>query len=391
MMSKVNCFSHERMTLTIVSPTIVADERVLTPQEYVYDNHSQTLYVLNETKWFSYLQKKGLLHEFEKRCMQPRLHGIPLYSWLEEKLHQLGFDVESELGAAVQYKIPAESKPTKERGNGLNQVILCMRSCNGRVYIPGSTIKGAIRTAILHKLLTENNLLQAQWFRDIRQCIRNYENNPRQLSRELKKLSGDLERKLLYVLDFNNQRVSGVLRDVMRGIRCSDALPKEKVTTRVVQKIDIKKTKDAYNALPIYKEMIEPGAEFSFTITLEPSMTKHIGIERVGDIVGALNDWFGRVVDVLEIYFGKAHPDMFESTYLANCMIGSNTNFLCKTLYLALESDAVPVNSIKKILHTQFRKHAHLTDTSISPRTLKGTNIKGEFYMTGEAEIQIEE
>ena len=64
--------------------------------------------------------------------------------------------------------------------------------------------------------------------------------------------------------------------------------------------------------------------------------------------------------------------------------------FLYKTLYVALADEGKSRDLVKYILNTQFRKHAHLTDTSISPRTLKGTNIKGKFYMTGEAEIQIE-
>lgn len=228
------------MTLRIVSPTTVADSRVLSPQEYIYDNHSRMLYVLNDTQWFCYLQKKGLLRDFENKCVKPRLNAIPLYEWLEEKLHRRGFDVESELGTAVKYKIPAESKPTKEKGNRLNQVVLCMRLCDVRVYIPGSTIKGVIRTAILFKLLEEHDVLRQKWYREIRECIRFYQRNKKQLEEELKSKLFNIEKQLVGTLNFGDHKANDVLRDAMRGIRCSDAMPQGTISTRVVQKIDFK-------------------------------------------------------------------------------------------------------------------------------------------------------
>lgn len=378
------------MTLRIVSPTTVADSRVLSPQEYIYDNHSRMLYVLNDTQWFCYLQKKGLLRDFENKCVKPRLNAIPLYEWLEEKLHRRGFDVESELGTAVKYKIPAESKPTKEKGNRLNQVVLCMRLCDGRVYIPGSTIKGVIRTAILFKLLEEHDVLRQKWYREIRECIQSYQRNIKQLEKELKSKLFNIEKQLVRTLNFGDQKANDVLRDAMRGIRCSDAMPQGTISTRVVQKIDFKLKEGAYNTLPIYKEMIEPGATFSFTITLEPSMTKTIGVESVEDIIECLLNWFEAVLDPVYTCFGNHFAELFDNADLANCIIGGNTNFLYKTLYVALADEGKSRDLVKYILNTQFRKHAHLTDNIISPRTLKGTSMNGTFYMTGEAEIQIE-
>ncbi|MBD8975638.1 type III-A CRISPR-associated RAMP protein Csm5 [Veillonella magna] len=390
MMNKINCYTHKRMTLRIVSPTTVADSRVLSPQEYIYDNHSRMLYVLNDTQWFCYLQKKGLLRDFENKCVKPRLNAIPLYEWLEEKLHRRGFDVESELGTAVKYKIPAESKPTKEKGNRLNQVVLCMRLCDGRVYIPGSTIKGVIRTAILFKLLEEHDVLRQKWYREIRECIQSYQRNIKQLEKELKSKLFNIEKQLVRTLNFGDQKANDVLRDAMRGIRCSDAMPQGTISTRVVQKIDFKLKEGAYNTLPIYKEMIEPGATFSFTITLEPSMTKTIGVESVEDIIECLLNWFEAVLDPVYTCFGNHFAELFDNADLANCIIGGNTNFLYKTLYVALADEGKSRDLVKYILNTQFRKHAHLTDNIISPRTLKGTSMNGTFYMTGEAEIQIE-
>lgn len=380
------------MTLRIVSPTTVADSRVLSPQEYIYDNHSRMLYVLNDTQWVCYLQKKGLLRDFENKCVKPELIEIPLYEWLEEKLHRRGFDVESELGTAVKYKIPAESKPTKEKGNRLNQVVLCMRLCDGRVYIPGSTIKGVIRTAILFKLLEEHDVLRQKWYREIRECIRSYQRNKKQLEEELKSKLFNIEKQLVGTLNFGDHKANDVLRDAMRGIRCSDAMPQGTISTRVVQKIDFKLKEGAYNTLPIYKEMIEPGATFSFTITLEPSMTKTIGIERVEDIIECLQYWFDKVTGTLSEYFQDTYLDLFKEYYKANCMIGGNTNFLYKVIFLAFtddeeEGEAMPL--VKRVLDRFYGKH--LTDNIISPRTLKGTSMNGTFYMTGEAKIQIEE
>lgn len=413
------------MTLRIVSPTTVADSRVLSPQEYIYDNHSRMLYVLNDTQWFCYLQKKGLLRDFENKCVQPELIETPLYEWLKEKLHRRGFDVESELGTAVKYKIPAESKPTiKNKKTGkksLNKINLCMRLCDGRVYIPGSTIKGVIRTAILFHSLSKKGNLRKIYYRSLKKTIDENRRKEveeirkielkrltkrekerlqwqlkkwleRDLELELKKLIREIEGELLQRLQVKGEKINNVLRDAMRGIRCSDAMLQGTISTRVVQKIDFKLKEGAYNTLPIYKEMIEPGATFSFTITLEPSMTKTIGIERVEDIIECLQYWFDKVTGTLSEYFQDTYLDLFKEYYKANCMIGGNTNFLYKVIFLAFtddeeEGEAMPL--VKRVLDRFYGKH--LTDNIISPRTLKGTSMNGTFYMTGEAEIQIEE
>lgn len=115
------------------------------------------------------------------------------------------------------------------------------RGIDGRAYIPGSSIKGALRTAYL-------NLMEAQ--------KRLPRNNRRYRTDELQKT----------LLDYKT-----IPEDPFRLVKVSDFHPVGEVKTRIVYAVNKKKNPGPRPAqgLPLLLEVVEPGAMFLGRITVE--------------------------------------------------------------------------------------------------------------------------
>ena len=215
----------------------------------------------------------------------------------------------------------------------LNTVQPCIHLATGKAYIPGSSIKGLLRTAILYHLLQNNESVRNK-FQD---RLEGWTKRKGSIE-DLAGIAESLEAELLYCLvdnKGNNRPLS--LADALNGLRCSDAMPVGKVKTEVLQKIDLKLSKNGEveeSSMPLYRESILPGSEFTFSITLETAMMEAIGIYSVQDIIDIVTQYHNYVIhEVIEPAFFSAYSMQFLNLK-GNGLIGSNTGFLYKTLFL---------------------------------------------------------
>lgn len=380
-------FETAKMCLKVVTPINIADGIVLGAKDYLYDSRRQKVYFLNLHQWHMFIYKHMLLEKYESYLANFR-DKQSLLEWLRMQ----GYDIDD-----VRTVITSEAQATvnlmdSERKKTLNDINRHIQQPDGSLYVPGSSIKGVFRTAILYSLLQKRQDIKVKYWRQIQEKISSNYFKP---YRDFNKLISDLENELLHTLRLvdGNIHSNNALYSAMRGLQVSDTYASRNMQTAILQKVDggfDKFGKASPKKLPIFRECMLPKAELFFDVKIEKAVMSTIGINTVDDLLKATHSFFAAVTDLLQQAFEKEYQEAFQGVAAGNMFLGGNTGFLSKTLLAMLAPDKdTAKNTIKVLLDKSFINHKHLLrDKVIAPRTLKCTNYNGKLMLMGVAEVR---
>lgn len=380
-------FETAKMCLKVVTPINIADGIVLGAKDYLYDSRRQKVYFLNLHQWHMFIYKHMLLEKYESYLANFR-DKQSLLEWLRMQ----GYDIDD-----VRTVITSEAQATvnlmdSERKKTLNDISRHIQQPDGSLYVPGSSIKGVFRTAILYSLLQKRQDIKVKYWRQIQEKISSNYFKP---YRDFSKLISDLENELLHTLRLldGNIRSNNAVCSAMRGLQVSDTYASRNMQTAILQKVDggfDKFGKASPKKLPIFRECMLPKAELFFDVKIEKAVMNTIAINSVDDLLKATHSFFAAVTDLLQQAFGKEYQEAFQGVAAGNMFLGGNTGFLSKTLLAMLAPDKdTAKNTIKVLLDKSFKNHKHLLrDKIIAPRTLKCTNYNGKLMLMGVAEVR---
>lgn len=407
-------FETAKMCLKVVTPVNISDGIVLGAKDYLYDSRRQKVFFLNLHQWHMFIYKHMLLEKYESYLANFR-DKQSLLEWLQMQ----GYDIDD-----VRTVITSEAQATvnlmdNEKKKTLNDINRHIQQPDGSLYVPGSSIKGVFRTAILYKLLQKRQDIKSKYWCyikqqvDIIQMLLEEERKPRELqimpysvikkkkdqaTKEIDKLIASLESELLHSLRLKDDKERNISNknavcSAMRGLQVSDTYASRNVQTAILQKVDggfDKFGKASPKKLPIFRECMLPEAELFFDVKIEKAVMNTIGINSVDDLLKATHSFFAAVTDLLQQAFGKEYQEVFQGVAAGNMFLGGNTGFLSKTLLAMLAPDKdTAKNTIKVLLDKSFKTHKHLLrDKVIAPRTLKCTNYNGKLMLMGVAEVR---
>lgn len=380
-------FETAKMCLKVVTPVNISDGIVLGAKDYLYDSRRQKVFFLNLHQWHMFIYKHMLLEKYESYLANFR-DKQSLLEWLQMQ----GYDIDD-----VRTVIISEAQATvnlmdNEKKKTLNDINRHIQQPDGSLYVPGSSIKGVFRTAILYSLLQKRQDIKVKYWRQIQEKISSNYFKP---YRDFNKLISDLENELLHTLRLvdGNIRSNNAVCSAMRGLQVSDTYASRNVQTAILQKVDggfDKFGKASPKKLPIFRECMLPEAELFFDVKIEKAVMNTIGINSVDDLLKATHSFFAAVTDLLQQAFEKEYQEAFQGVAAGNIFLGGNTGFLSKTLLAMLAPDKdTAKNTIKVLLDKSFKNHKHLLrDKVIAPRTLKCTNYNGKLMLMGVAEVR---
>lgn len=380
-------FETAKMCLKVVTPINIADGIVLGAKDYLYDSRRQKVFFLNLHQWHMFIYKHMLLEKYESYLANFR-DKQSLLEWLQMQ----GYDIDD-----VRTVITSEAQATvnlmdNEKKKTLNDINRHIQQPDGSLYVPGSSIKGVFRTAILYSLLQKRQDIKVKYWRQIQEKISSNYFKP---YRDFNKLISDLENEFLHTLRLvdGNIRSNNAVCSAMRGLQVSDTYASRNMQTAILQKVDggfDKFGKASPKKLPIFRECMLPEAELFFDVKIEKAVMITIGINTVDDLLKATHSFFAAVTDLLQQAFEKEYQEAFQGVAAGNMFLGGNTGFLSKTLLAMLAPDKdTAKNTIKVLLDKSFKNHKHLLrDKVIAPRTLKCTNYNGKLMLMGVAEVR---
>jgi len=389
---------HKEYELTCIAPIHIGNGEVLRNFEYIYINNrgKYKAIFLDKTKWADFLIRNDLLDAYVSYVEQGK---VALWDWLKRqtKIRNLDQQVKQLTDSTAMAYPHTDVKKT------LNDVARQIKTVQGVPYIPGSSIKGALRSAILYYLIKQHPQSYQPIWQEVKQVIethqgRKYKNN------QLQYIANELENFAFTKLPNHGKRADNALQSVMKGIRVSDAMVTAgSKDTVIIQKMDnSKKRGEALHEhfISLFRECIPAGTMLRFSITMDKEIMDYINIHSLDELWEMSRKYVEDSVIMQKEIFGKVYQAEFKKAELADIFLGGGPGFLSKTAYYAL----APKDEGKKILaryfddiftntnrRTKQREPAHYhvrDDDKITPRTLKLAMTDNECWLMGIASVR---
>ena len=229
-----------QFSLLAMAPIHIGNGEKYTSREFIYENGY--FYFPDMGKFYNRMVEKGYDQKFERFLQEtkPSPRNNRLISFLEDnRISDRNF------GGYRIIETKLETNNNYLRGGALNQVSKFIRDSFGNPYIPGSSLKGAIRTILMNTNPDWNN----------KNVVKDKKENKSLIPWGAKKGQ-----------DYD---------DLFNAIRVSDSKPFSNDRLILVQKWDHKAKPPRAKSIPLYREAIVPSTKINFTIT---TTTKEAGI-----------------------------------------------------------------------------------------------------------------
>lgn len=291
-----------KLKLTTLTPVFISNGKDL--NAFDYKIIGSKFYLLNLDKISLYIfkndknAKSQLDNWLQEKENQLRIKpnqdlnelNLSILSFVKDHLrnHNLSKEIDNQIvnGEFSYYKIDS-----KVETNYSKKIQTCLKTADNKVYIPGSTIKGMIRSALLNDYLqrhvNENPKKVTEMFEKIKQKINNLKNNPS--DNEKKKFADNLINEIFVCKDEKDKYDAKF--DLMKFIKVSDTNYYDPYQVCELIRPSMIKTKgkptDNLNAI----EVIKPGVEFEFYLNFDIDYFNNVYKNYQQQNVESKHDW----------------------------------------------------------------------------------------------------
>ena len=362
-------------TLTLIGPVFIGSDtksEKLEKKEYIFNFKNKKVIIPKLDKMYYFLQKNDLAEEYENFMLNEKKD---LGYWLKE--HKIKNE---DINKWTKYELDCGDAIFENKNKSM-QIIPFIKDAYGKPYIPGSSIKGMLRTILLCYDILNNknkeeyiNLIQSSKFATGKKVKRkNY------LTRETKKIEQQVFNKAN-----RSKKIGDMTNDILGGLIISDSDPLSVSDLVLCQKLEYH-IDGKIKSLNLLRECIKPKTKVNFTITIDESICPYTK-EYINEAILA----FSNLVNSLFIEkFNKIEQYPSPTVWL-----GGGAGYLSKTItYAMYEEEGVKI--VKNIFDNTGvpRNHNHHLDLrlGVSPHILKMTKYEGKQYQFGQCTLQLEE
>ncbi|MGT2866903.1 type III-A CRISPR-associated RAMP protein Csm5 [Streptococcus fryi] len=223
--------------LLTLAPVHIGNGKTYTNKEYILEN--QRLYFPDMAKLYAHLITINRHEAFERFLLRDG-EGKRLIDFLNDQKISTrdfgGYSLDTSLLVYENHRKKRFDNRKSKEFNGVNQFV---RDPFDKVYIPGSSLKGAIRTILMNTRWKQDNF-------------------------KLQRGNKVVENRTVIPWGAKKDKP---FDDLFHHIHVSDSLPLEIDCLMVAQKWDYSSRKVIPESLPVYREAIKPMTHLRFTIT----------------------------------------------------------------------------------------------------------------------------
>lgn len=363
-----------KIVLETKAPLYIGSGKLMGKKEYIYNREQKEVFVPDIMKMYRGLRKKRLDSAYEKFLLDSREKD--LYIWL--KNHNVSV---KEYKEWENYSYDSTNIVFDKNAR---DVSLFVKDPYGNPYIPGSSLKGALRTIFCVNEILYDERIKKQTQNYIEKQLRNSRPGRGYLQKEI----NNIESNIFHNLNIKDIPQYNAVQDNMKGVIISDSRPLKVTDLTLCQKIDVD-TRGRRTRRPILRECIKPETKIEFDLTINDSINTNDYCDEY--ILEAVNNF----LDGYYAFLNKYETVEREKDII---YLGGSVGFASKTILYGLfpEREAVRVIStiFDKTLSKQIKlQHHHERDLrlGVSPHMKKCTEYAGKEYEFGKCKIAIEE
>jgi CRISPR-associated protein Csm5 len=361
------------LTLKCLGPVFIGSGEQRTPKEYVQG--TAAIYFPDMQRLYADIAAHGKAKSFEAFVMNTG--GGQAASRLGDWLDRNGIKPSPAQhgGYAVKIGTLVPGRERRDRSgqitreqHQLNEIHAFLKDAYGKPYVPGSSIKGLLRSIYL----------QSRTYR-MPQPLRLQGPDKREQGRfgEREELS------MLRKSGRLNTRPQDAVNDLFQAIRIADSAPLSTGDLVICQKMDMN-VHGEVGGLPLFRECLNAGTRFSVRITVDTSPPQRGGWpdgERFLDTLASEATYVNnaRYAEYAAKYWDD-EPQQGPIVY-----VGGGAGYRSKTF-------VTDQDDMAKVLDLQFPKIKHVEKTrelGVSPLALKLTKIGDASYEMGMCELSI--
>lgn len=338
------------LTLTTKAPVFVGSGVVYGKMDYIFDAVRKTVSFIDQTQFFQLLIDRDLIDKYESFILNKRPSDTIQY--FLKNICKL--DAKT-INSLIVNRVSAADALDEE-------IQAFIRRADGRAYIPGSSLKGCLRTVLLTNML-------------LRDSNKVYPIN-------IKKL----ESKYLHTLQITKKQPD-MVNSVMRGISISDSEPIDEKNMILASKID--SFPDGFkNRINVVRQCVAPETKITFRLTLDQNILS--GANILTELREAIRAFDAFYIREYNSYFAikKEFEDLFRDDFI---VLGGGSGFFAKNLIYPFYAPN-HAKAVKTVSQSMQQKHKHEKDIEygISPHTFKITEFDRFAYPIGLCQVTIQ-
>lgn len=357
-----------QVTLRTVGPVFVGSGREIGKKEYVFLNQGK-VGIPDIQKLYGELARRRLAADFEKYLLGNGREDLTY--WLRTQKIRM-----EEMKPFIKYALDC-GDAVLERGAGRLQILECVKDAYGMPYLPGSSLKGMLRTV----LLGADVLCRKEHYRREKQSLERSVDQFAPRMAYLKRECAGLEHAAYRILNRPSTRPDDAVNDALQGLALSDSEPLSVEDLTLCQKIDVH-TDGEEKRLPILRECVKPNTEIRFTITVDTNVCGFTGEQ----ILRAARKFMDCYHEDFASAFGLTE---LKGDYV---FCGGGCGFVSKTVVYPLFGKEDGIAFTQKVFEkTKVPSvHGHNKDREhgASPHTLKCTKYRGKTLQMGLCSIE---
>lgn len=340
-MKKAGHLEEYQLKLTVFGPLFIGSGKNYSKIGYLFDPVRNQVAFVREEALFHWLVRTGNVDGYERELRSR-------YADLECFLRRCGIS-EKDRQALIRYQVNAGM--ALDANHTLKEIQAFQRDGQGRAYVPGSSVKGALRTALLYeKLLTDSK--------------------PRKLTR------GD-----------HSENRENAANSILRGISIADSQPLPDTCMTLAGKWDVRADGRIKN-VGVVRECIAPETVLTFRLTLDRSILRNeLTIEDIKRSIASFSDYYRTTY---RSHFPQPRGGRFlKEDFL---VLGGGSGFFGKTAIYPFLGYQRGLTFTAAKLTSSFKDHGHELDEEeyrISPHCLKYTRTADGMREFGICKVEI--
>ena len=367
-----NVFLTYQVELLVKGPVFVGSVKEISKKEYMFLN-ADTIGILAGDKLYSAMRRMGKTRQFEDFLLNRG--RMDLDTWLrQERIKPL------DLKNCVRYELKCKELIEARRDRSKLQIMECIKDPYGKPYIPGTSIKGMLRTILLSHDIMNDGRRYANEKQMVTATLFGWSKSNRNTL--LKREIGSMEAKSFRTLKRESTKPNDAVNDVMQGFVVSDSEPLVLSDLTLCQAMELHVDGDE-KPLPIMRETIKPGTKIRFSITIDTTVCPY---DREGIEIAIRN-----FADQFNQNFGKkfSHVDNLQDNQV---LLGGGAGFSSKTIVYPLYGYREGVKVTKAVFDKTGvpRIHKHDLDLKlgVSPHIMKCARYQGKLCKMGLCEVR---